>query len=411
MVNMDEKIRNFLDKRDYDVKKSHNARWIDQKCTMDVICMVADCIVEFTNGDVNKEFAIRDIWHSRYAVDNVQNIFTKPDPDKKAQNEYDKYFSQPIKMLAYSGILSEEKGGRGNIYHINEPELLEYISMREQNSLRFIVEYIKKVLRDSKIDHLFKYFFEFQDKVKYKEMKDGFTKFTIDNTPINGATECGRIFAKVVNPLAYSLGKKGTERGHISDDKISYKDLMYNQKNWRDEISGKPKDTTRDDYEIEYQHSKDDYATDYKINRAKKNLRKFNDRYRDGKSECDKYYSDDPAIHMHHIFPASEFQMIADYVENLIALTPNQHLAYAHPNNNTQYVDRLYQYYCLISKAGSIRENLKAENDVPIIYDFLSYKFVLKTGLSDDTFDDIADRDFKTVIEKIDEHYADLEKE
>ena len=28
---------------------------------------------------------------------------------------------------------------------------------------------------------------------------------------------------------------------------------------------------------------------------------------------------------MHHIFPANEFPSIADYLENLIALTPTQH--------------------------------------------------------------------------------------
>lgn len=410
MAAIDKKIDDFLNEHDYDVTKSHNARWIDQKCTMDVICMVADCIMEYTDGDISRNFTIKDIWHSDYAVKNVQLIFTKPDPDKKAQNEYDKYFSQPIKLLAYSGVLHETKEKRENVYHIENVEMLEYISMREQNSLKFITKYITKVLEDSGIYRLFAWFFKMQNKERYKEMKDGFTKFTIDNTPINGSTECGRIFAKVVNPLAYSQGKKGTERGHISSDKISYKDLMYNQKNWRDEISGKPKDVTRDDYEIEYNHSKDEYATDYKINRAKKNLRKFNDKYRNGKSECTCHYTDDLATQMHHIFSASDYPMIADYVENLIALTPTQHLVYAHPNNNTQYVDRVYQYYCLICKAGSIRENLKGESDVPIIYDFPSYKFVLSTGLDDESFNDIADRDFNTIIEKIDEHYADLDK-
>ena len=37
-------IQNFLDKHDYDIRKTHNGRWIDQKCTMDVVCLVSDCI-------------------------------------------------------------------------------------------------------------------------------------------------------------------------------------------------------------------------------------------------------------------------------------------------------------------------------------------------------------------------------
>ena len=34
-------IQNFLDAHDYDIRKTHNGRWIDQKCTMDVVCLVA----------------------------------------------------------------------------------------------------------------------------------------------------------------------------------------------------------------------------------------------------------------------------------------------------------------------------------------------------------------------------------
>ena len=39
-------IQKFLDEHDYDIRKTHNGRWIDQKCTMDVVCLVSDCIVE-----------------------------------------------------------------------------------------------------------------------------------------------------------------------------------------------------------------------------------------------------------------------------------------------------------------------------------------------------------------------------
>ena len=62
---MDEqKIREFLNSHDYDIRKTRNGRWIDQKCTMDVLCMVSDCIIEFTRYDNNLEFTVRDIWYS-----------------------------------------------------------------------------------------------------------------------------------------------------------------------------------------------------------------------------------------------------------------------------------------------------------------------------------------------------------
>lgn len=50
----DQMIQEFLNKHDYDIRKTHNARWIDQKCTMDVVCLVADCIIEFVNKSGKK---------------------------------------------------------------------------------------------------------------------------------------------------------------------------------------------------------------------------------------------------------------------------------------------------------------------------------------------------------------------
>ena len=92
-------IQKFLDQHDYDVRKTHNGRWIDQKCTMDVVCLVADCILEFVRNQPQKAFTVKDIWYNDYTVENVQQIFSKPDPVKKALHEYDKYFGQPIKLL------------------------------------------------------------------------------------------------------------------------------------------------------------------------------------------------------------------------------------------------------------------------------------------------------------------------
>lgn len=132
------KIQGFLDDHDYDIRKTHNGRWIDQKCTMDVMCLVSDCIVEYMNVKNRKTFTVNDIWYSDYTVENVQQIFSKPDPTKKASNEYDKYFGQPIKLLDAAGIIHGERNGRGYEYSILNEELLEYISFRERNSYNFL---------------------------------------------------------------------------------------------------------------------------------------------------------------------------------------------------------------------------------------------------------------------------------
>lgn len=64
-------------------------------------------------------------------------------------------------------------------------------------------------------------FFPLQDKNSFKGLKDAHTSFAIQNTPINGATESGRIFAKVLNPLACKYKKCGKERGHLSKSIIT----------------------------------------------------------------------------------------------------------------------------------------------------------------------------------------------
>lgn len=116
----EEQILKFMNHYNYDIRKSHNARWIDQKCTPDVLCIIADCILEFVNSNSEQEyFSSLDIWHSEYTRQNVESIFKKPNPDEqKARNEYDKFFQQPMEMFANAGILWKKKDGNRNYYKL-----------------------------------------------------------------------------------------------------------------------------------------------------------------------------------------------------------------------------------------------------------------------------------------------------
>ena len=42
---MRENIIKYLSNFDLDVRKSQDARFMDQKCTPDVVCFIADCII------------------------------------------------------------------------------------------------------------------------------------------------------------------------------------------------------------------------------------------------------------------------------------------------------------------------------------------------------------------------------
>ena len=391
----------FLNQFDYNIRKSGDARWIDQKCTYDVLSIIADCICEYVDNTGYSEFTVSDIWHSDYARENVIEIFSKPDPELKAGNEYDKYFGQPIKLLAYSKVLSVRMEKKRYYYSINNRVIIDKIALRPINALNFLYEYISKVLIDSDLINVFSNFFSKQNNDSYKELRDTFIHFTITYTKINGVTECGRIFTKVLNPLAFKLKKLGTEKGRISKNIITLNDLQYNRLNWRDELSGKDKSITRLEYEPTTVQLKARAFKNYTVNKAKKAIRKYNNILAEGMSEVYQASENVKATQVHHIFAQSEYPEIADFVENLIMLTPNQHFSMAHPNNNTQYIDRDFQYICLLSKSRNIYLDLTSENEDKF-YDFDNYKYVLNIGFETDEFSSINFLDFTSLVEKID---------
>lgn len=390
-------LEQFLNAHDYDVRKTRNGRWIDQKCTMDELCFVADCVVVYLQEGGKQPFQSPDIWHTDYAIENVQKLFSKPDPtDKTTIDEYNKFFRQPLKMLAAAGVLREAGKKKNTIQFVVENEaVLDYLSLRERNCLDFLCAYITKTLKDSGLWDAFASFLDEQTKENFKIAKDKFRKFCWDFTPISEGKkdEPNRIFTKVLNPLAALHQKKGAVGGHISRKIITLEDIKYNRTNFRDK--NKEKNVSRQQAQFDTKVEEDIY--DYNVEKAKRRLRKFNDKFNNGRSEItDAMSIGQQATHMHHIFPKNEYPVIADYVENLIALTAGQHLQKAHPAGRTQFVDKDFQYICLLNKTESIRRNLIEGFGEPL-YDFALYMFVLDTGLSTDYFEALPLNDFVQV--------------
>ncbi|MCL2526413.1 MAG: restriction endonuclease [Coriobacteriia bacterium] len=371
----------FLGQTDYDLRISNYGRWIDQKCTPDVVSFIAECVLSIDSESISEGFSARDIWHSEFAGENTSSVFSKPDAGHIfTRNEYDKFFAQPLNMLAYSGVLKLEKSGNKNIYFVKDRAVLEYISLRERNALAFISEYCTKVLKDSGIWTPFDSFFEKQDEGSFYIMKESFENFVTTNTAINGVVEVRRIFTKVLNPIANALGARGTVKGRLSRNPITYAELMYNRENFRDLSSSKPKDVTRLEWlESRKEKSRTNYSA-YQSQKAKRFLRRFNDVIRQGSSEVQDEYSHGLATQVHHIFPEHEYPEISGVLENLIVLTPTQHMNMAHPRNNTHRIDLCYQKKLLHAKLNSIEENLSSENEEPI-YSFKEFAQVLNVGV------------------------------
>ncbi|WP_198973116.1 iron permease [Helicobacter pylori] len=245
---------------------------------------------------------------------------------------------------------------------------------------------------------LFDNFLQKQDTESFKQLKDGFTHFTINNTAINNATECFRIFTKIINPLAFYYGKKGTRKGFLSNTITTKDELNYNRINWRD--IGKDKNITRQEYDLI--NSKRIANSNYLISKAKKVVKQYNDKFNHSLSEVKGENETAQATQMHHIFPVQDFPLIADYIENLIALTPNQHFIYAHPNNQTRLIDKDFQYICLLAKTNTIF------NDTQDVYDWKHYIFVLNMGLKTTIFSQVNNK--RELLRAIDTFYFDFNK-
>ena len=249
-------------------------------------------------------------------------------------------------------------------------------------------------------------FFKNPTKDTYKDVKEIFSNFTIQYTKINGIVECNRIFIKVLNPLAYFNNSCGTEKGKMSEQIITYDMLMYNRNNFRDVYADKPKGVTRKEYAENHPVEVNVAYYHYQSAKAKRFLKIFNEQNRNGQTEhLEETHMQDKAIHMHHIFPEALYPEICYYLENIIALTPTQHLNYAHPNGRTQEIDEQYQHLLLLSKADRIQENL-TDAAVEKIYEFSNFLFVLNVGFDNDDVLEIADMDFCSVVNAINVHYA-----
>ena len=402
MERHNDRIESFLKKKNYDIRKSHNARWIDQKCAIDVVSFLAECILEFDQEE-NKSFTRTDIWHSQYAIDCVKFDFKKPDADTMGEKEYDKLFGNSIAMFHYAGILkarrSYKKRGKPYIYRVNDYEMLRYISSSPRSALTFLSVYIEKVLTDSGIIDVFDVFFEKQTYAALQKCRKDFGEFLIKYTGIQKPTEPNKIFIKVINPLAFMRNKCGYVGATISKGPITLSDIGYLRSNWYDEYLGKPKNITRSEHKENLPDEGLSRELEHRSNRAKNKVRNYNRDYNNSHSELHDEFYTDGSVETHHIFPKRDYDLLVDRYENLIALTIEQHREHAHPHANMKEIVRSYQLKCILQKIDTIVEDEVKYGGC--FYDFEEIKKVLAVGLDDEIFLLAGSpKDLRTMVEK-----------
>lgn len=371
-------IQKHLDKySDYDIRSNHNCRFVDHKCTPDIVSFIADCIL--STDCANKPFTVRDLWETPFFVENTRIVFHKPYADNKsAYNEYNKVLSQPLKLLAYAHVLELVPSKSPLIFKVNNESLLEYISARERNAFVFLQMFFNKVISSSGIS---RYFNEYKEScrdnasmqeiiVAKRTLYEKYHRFISANTPTKSKLDTTRMLHKVLNVFAYTEMIPGSDL-----KQLDWTDLMYNKVNWRD--VGKSKIETRQEaHQAETDEINENFYIEYQVNKAIKNVKKKQGEISEVKDEL----ATGIATEVHHIFPKSGFPMLATYYENLILLTSSQHRQKAHPNGNTQIVDKSYQLTCLLSKSQTIENSI---NSGETFYKKESFVYVINNGLSE----------------------------
>lgn len=368
-----EAIKCHFSSIELDLRITQNGRFMDQKCTPDILFSISDILLEMSNSGRNT-FTIQDIMHSPELNEVMVEQFKKPSVDNpNTRSEYDKVSSQPVKMLDQAGVLRVVgKRKNANVYEIANYDILKFVATNDRNSLKFLVLYLNNVIEQSGLSPLFENFFHNPTKDTYNYLKDEFCNFVIANTKINGLTETRRIFSKVLNPLAFAKSTFGTRDGRISSTPIQNHELYYNRPNFRD--LNKPKDVTRQDF---LKRVPEDTTTEVFF--VRKALQKVRN-YHNSLSEIDRF-KELEASHVHHIFPKHEFPELADTFENLIVITPGQHLNYAHPNGNTHRISKPYQLVAILAKLDSIERSVFQESDA--FYDLTSFIETINIGLDE----------------------------
>ena len=390
MVNIEGFLNQF---NDFDIRQTHDARYVDQKCTPDIVCFIADCIL--STSCATKIFSINDLWEERYFINNCRVIFGKPSPeDPRARNEYNKVLCQPLKLLAYAHVLNVALRGKTLYFSVADESILEYISIKERNSYNFMLKFFLKVISDSGLMRLFDEYREsciYDPKAAKAEIYQKYHRFISANTPSHSKTDVDRIFHKVFNLYAYSNMLPGSN-GKI----LNWYDLMYNRINFRDK-GKKRKSLTREEAEVaEIMQMNQDFYIDYQVNKAIRQVRQK----QGTTSEVHDDLATGIATEVHHIFPKAEFPELASYFENLILITSSQHRQKAHPNSNFHLIDKDYQLVCLMAKSRSIENYINEHGES--FYTKKSFIYVVNTGTSQN---ELKENDSFNTIRRFIHHY------
>lgn len=386
---LDADLQKYLDKKKYNLKTMKSAEVIDVLCEPDLMSVVSDCIVKYLEEKKkNIGFSAKSIYVSDFCKNNILGAFKKKEltPAKQVAL-YENCFTRPMKFLAYIGVLEEAKEG---VYKVVDNEMLEFFSIKVRNCFRVLNMHAYKILKDSGINRPFDLYFINSNEQNFTKMKNFFIEFVKKELKIEKPAEIMKYFSKIVNLIAYSKNTFGTAKGKMMKIPMPYDQLMYQQAYYTGTCVDEPIEIYRK----------------YTTRRAKNFILRCNEMYRAGKTEVyQKGQIKEKGTAAHHIFPEGKFPQLAEYYENQIVLTNEQHMTLAHPDGDTQTSDPRFQRICLFAKIETIKESISKSEG---IYLFSNLIKVLSIGLGTDSFKDIKQLDFDEVCFRVTKYYGNI---
>ena len=338
-------------------KNARSGIHFEQKTTPDLIWCVALVLLDITKDNNNLIFSDRDnVRTSKVFNELMQDYFTKP-PQAEAEDEYNKVSSYQLGLFEYAGIITRV-GDRPYRYQINRRDVLEELAVNDLAASKFLTEYTEKFIKDNGLWSDFENYLHSHTQQNYMEFKEAYWNWAIDNTGVrtDNPQHSYRVFNKIFNILCYKYRIPGQYGSNVLSGVCPYNFLIYNRKNFRDKDM--PTGMTRREYADTVLSLIDTEGVVGTLLKKAKDAVAI--KYGDSEIKEPVYgYLPEKGVHVHHILPAHAFQEFSLVRENLIALTPGQHLSDAHIRGNTHLIDKGYQAICLLYKLKDIQESIE----------------------------------------------------
>jgi hypothetical protein len=358
----------------------------EQKTTPDLIWCVSSAVYDLVKDDPDKVLSDADVRSSQTFCTLMQEFFSKPAPtDDKTRNEYNKVSSYQLGVLAYAGIL-EQLTTRPKTYKVANFEAIQFMASNDFNASRFLLEYTDKFIADNGLQEVFFNYQQNPNQANYLLAKEAYWNWAVINTAVKGTDRkhSYRVFNKMFNVFCYKHKIPGQDASNIITGPCPYSFLIYNRDNFRDKDM--PSGMTRQQYFEEVLSLIDTGGVvETLLQKVKEAIKKRHGNDSEIKSS-EFGYAENSGVHVHHILPRHSYPEFSLTKENLIALTPGQHLSHAHIEANTRSINPEFQIVCIKQKFLQLKSSIKSDDKFYSLTNFIEVvNTCFDAGLSKDS--------------------------